>query len=71
MLPTINASGDFVLAEKISPRFGKLGRNDIVLIRSPENPRKVVTKRVVGMEGDSVTYNINPENDDTSKTIVV
>ncbi|KAK1378479.1 Mitochondrial inner membrane protease subunit 1 [Heracleum sosnowskyi] len=71
MLPTINIYGDVVLAEKISPRFGKVGKNDIVLIRSPEDPRKVVTKRIVGIEGDSITYNIKPESDDTFKTIVV
>lgn len=71
MLPTFNISGDFVLAEKISPWFGKVGRNDIVLIRSPEDPKKIVTKRVVGMEGDNVTYSINPESEDTVKTIVV
>lgn len=71
MLPTFNIRGDIALAEKISPRFGKVGRNDIVLIRSPENPRKVVTKRVVAMEGDSVTYSINPESDDALETVVV
>lgn len=71
MLPTFNISGDFVLAEKISTRFGKVGRNDIVLIRSPEDPKKIVTKRIVGIEGDNVTYSINPESDDSFKTIVV
>ncbi|KAL8103480.1 mitochondrial ATP-independent inner membrane protease subunit 1a-like [Apium graveolens] len=71
MLPTFNISGDFVLAEKISPRFGKVCLNDVVLIRSPEDPRKIVTKRIVGMEGDNVTYSINPESDDSFKTVVV
>ncbi|WOH12000.1 hypothetical protein DCAR_0831496 [Daucus carota subsp. sativus] len=71
MLPTFNISGDYVLAEKISTRLGKVGRNDIVLIRSPEDPRKIVTKRIVGVEGDDVRYSLNPERDDTFETIVV
>ncbi|KAL8090985.1 hypothetical protein AgCh_040168 [Apium graveolens] len=56
MIPTFEITGGFVLAEKISTRFSKVGKGDIVLIRSPEDPRKIVTKRVVGMEGDSVSW---------------
>ncbi|KAF2282841.1 hypothetical protein GH714_004907 [Hevea brasiliensis] len=71
MLPTLNLTGDLVLAERISPRIGKVGPGDIVLVQSPVNPRKVVTKRVMGMEGDSVTYVVDPKNSDESDTIVV
>ncbi|KAM7269928.1 hypothetical protein ACFE04_029142 [Oxalis oulophora] len=71
MLPTINLNGDLVLAERISTRFGKVGSGDIVLLRSPIVPRKVVTKRVVGVEGDNVTYFVDPQNSDEQKTIVV
>lgn len=71
MLPTFNIAGDYVLAEKISPRFGKVGTGDVVLVRSPEKPRKIVTKRVMGMEGDTVTYVVDPVNSDKTDTLVV
>lgn len=48
-----------------------MGKGDIVLIRSPEDPRKIVTKRVVGMEGDSVDYSVNGDSDGVFETIVV
>ncbi|KAJ4827716.1 hypothetical protein Tsubulata_018038 [Turnera subulata] len=64
MLPTMNITGDVVLCEKISPRLGKVGPGDIVLVRSPENPKKCLVKRVMGVEGDRVTYVADPKNDD-------
>ena len=87
MLPTIDLKTAVFLMEKISPRFGKVTCGDIVVLRNPQHPRHFMTKRVVGLEGDSVTYISNPEtyeyegdsfthisspdNGDKSKTIVV
>lgn len=71
MLPTFNLTGDLFLADRLSTRFGKVGRGDVVLVRSPEDPRKVVAKRLLGMEGDSVTYVVDPKNSDRSETVVV
>lgn len=71
MLPTLNLTGDLVLAERITPRIGKVGPGDVVLVRSPVNPRRIVTKRVTGIEGDSVTYVVDPKNSDKTSTIVV
>ncbi|KAF3449901.1 hypothetical protein FNV43_RR05980 [Rhamnella rubrinervis] len=71
MLPTLSLTGDLLLAERISTRFDMVRRGDIVLVRSPEVPRKVVTKRLIGMEGDSVSYVVDPQNSDRCETIVV
>ncbi|KAM7505933.1 hypothetical protein LguiB_004837 [Lonicera macranthoides] len=71
MLPTFDITGDFVLAERMSVRFGKVQKGDVVLVRSPINPRKIVTKRVTGMEGDSITYVVDPKNSDRQETLVV
>ncbi|GAB2296907.1 hypothetical protein Dimus_031009 [Dionaea muscipula] len=72
MLPTISLSGDIVLVDCISPRIGKMGRGDIVIVRSPENPRKVVTKRLAGIEGDHMTFAVDPQSDSGEcKTVVV
>ncbi|XP_044461909.1 mitochondrial inner membrane protease subunit 1-like [Mangifera indica] len=71
MLPTLNLTSTLVLAERLSPRFNKVGTGDVVIVRSPVFPRKVVTKRVLGVEGDRVTYVVDPKNSDKSETVVV
>lgn len=71
MLPTLNMTGDVVIAEHVSHRLGKLGRGDLVLVRSPENPRKIVTKRIVGMEGDKITFFLDPNFGERCRTAVV
>ncbi|KAJ9153424.1 hypothetical protein P3X46_026866 [Hevea brasiliensis] len=71
MLPTLNISGDVLLVEHISHRLGKLGPGDVVLVRSPVDPRKIVTKRIVGMEGDRITFLLDPSSNDSCNIIVV
>ncbi|KAH9619225.1 hypothetical protein KSS87_010715 [Heliosperma pusillum] len=71
MLPTMGVSGDIVFVDLISPRFGKTVPRDIVIVRSPECPRKVITKRLIAQAGDSVTFLVDPKNSEQSKTVVV
>ncbi|KAI3457584.1 hypothetical protein Pfo_014247 [Paulownia fortunei] len=71
MLPTLNFTGDVLLVEKMSPLLGKVGPGDVVLVRSPENPRKTITKRIVGVEGDTVTFLVDPGRSDRSHSLVV
>lgn len=71
MLPTVNISGDLLLINKAAPRLGKISVGDVVLVRSPENPRKTVVKRVLGMEGDKVTFLSDPMRGNGLETIVV
>lgn len=67
MIPTLHPSGNVVLAERIS----KPSRGDVVVFQSPEDPNKLPTKRVVGLEGDSVSFVVDPGKNDESRTIVV
>ena len=60
MVPTFNLTGDMFLAEQLSIKFGKVGPEDIVLLRSPESPQKVMVKRLLGLESHSVTYVVDP-----------
>lgn len=55
MLPTFNATGDVVLLEHISTRMDALRAGDVVVARSPTNPRLTVCKRVLGTAGDRIT----------------
>lgn len=71
MLPTFNITGDIVAVERISPRCNLITAGDVVLLRSPENPLKTVTKRVLAFEGDTVTFLPDPANGVASKTVLV
>jgi inner membrane protease subunit 1 len=71
MLPAMNLAGDVVAVDRVSATLGRVAPGDVVLMISPEDPRKSVAKRVVGMEGDSVTYLVDPGSSDASKTVVV
>ncbi|KAI4333431.1 hypothetical protein L6164_018248 [Bauhinia variegata] len=70
MLPTLNLSGDVLILDHVSPRLGKLQVGDLVSVQSPLNPKRVLTKRILGMEGDTVTY-FDPSRGDTTLTAVV
>ncbi|MDO8686561.1 MAG: signal peptidase I, partial [Clostridiales bacterium] len=50
--------GDNLLVEKLSPRFGKISRGDIVTIKnaleSYDGENKTIIKRVIAIGGDTV-----------------
>ncbi len=56
MEPTLH-NGDQLIIEKISPRFGRLHRGDIITIDVKdykEVPESPLIKRVIGLEGDNI-----------------
>ncbi|XP_054800002.1 uncharacterized protein LOC129304391 [Prosopis cineraria] len=71
MLPVMGPMPTIILTERNSPRLGKVERGDIVIVRSPENPRKLMCKRLLGLEGDGVTFLVDPKNSDKCETVVV
>ena len=52
MLPTLAASGESILVEKLSVATRSIKRGDVIIVTSPENPDKLLCKRVIGL----VTY---------------
>lgn len=52
MEPTL-VEGDNLIVEKLSPRFGGLGRGDIIVFNVPEENRQLI-KRLIALEGDKV-----------------
>lgn len=54
MLPTFNVRGDVAVVEHISVWAERLQVGDVVIARSVQNPRHVVCKRILGLEGDTV-----------------
>ena len=54
MLPTFHTAGDIVLSDAISPRFTGYTVGDVVIAKSPTDPKKQVCKRIRAREGDVV-----------------
>ncbi|KAH9482804.1 Mitochondrial inner membrane protease subunit 2 [Psilocybe cubensis] len=59
MQPTLNPDSsqwrDVALFSKFAVREAEdYGRDDIVTVRSPQNPKYVLIKRIIAMEGDTV-----------------
>jgi inner membrane protease subunit 1 len=53
MEPTIY-SNDILLTERITPRFQRIKKGDIIIAKSPSDPQIYICKRVTGMPGDTV-----------------
>lgn len=79
MEPTLY-SNDVLITEHMSLIFQKLKRGDIIISKSPCNPKQHICKRVVGLPGDKVQGGIivptghvwlegdNHNNSDDSRT---
>jgi signal peptidase I len=53
MEPTLR-SGEFVIVNKLSYKFGDAARGDIVVFHFPRDPEQEYIKRVIGLPGDQV-----------------
>lgn len=57
MVPTFNAKkdGDWIITEHLSAKFKTIKKGDVVIVRSPEDPKCLLCKRIAAMSGDRVT----------------
>ena len=53
MKPTL-ADKEQILAEKLSIKYQGLKRGDIAIFYSPEQPDKLIVKRIVGLSGETI-----------------
>lgn len=60
MEPTIQNS-DIVFAENLSRHFYGIQRGDIVIAKSPSDPKSSICKRVIGLEGDKILADNPPD----------
>ncbi|KAJ3305087.1 hypothetical protein HDV03_002014 [Kappamyces sp. JEL0829] len=60
MLPTFNVAGDIVLVDMFAWKYRGIPWGSIIVFTSPENPEKRVTKRVIGLPGDTIL--VDPTN---------
>src|SRR3989338_2409215 len=53
MMPTFE-DNDYILTDKITYRFKKPSRGDVVVFRSPQNPKTDYIKRIIAIPGEKV-----------------
>ncbi|MFN4212531.1 MAG: signal peptidase I [Microgenomates group bacterium] len=53
MEPTFH-SGDYILTSRITYKFRKPQRGDVVVFKSPKNPDIEYIKRIIGLPGDKI-----------------
>lgn len=47
-------NGDYILTSKITYKFRKIERGDVIILKSPKNPDIEFIKRVIGLPGDRI-----------------
>mmetsp|Transcript_103 Transcript_103/g.156 ORF Transcript_103/g.156 Transcript_103/m.156 type:complete len:168 (+) Transcript_103:186-689(+) len=53
--PTGNAAEDLVVIDRLKPKMYKYDRGDVVIVRSPVEPGRLLVKRLIGLQGDWIT----------------
>jgi len=53
MEPTF-LSGEYILTSRITYKFRKLERGDVIVFKSPKNPDIEYIKRIIGLPGDTI-----------------
>ena len=60
MEPTIY-SNDILVTERITPRLQRIKKGDIIIAKSPSDPKIYICKRVTGMPGDTIFEGISSQ----------
>lgn len=74
MLPTFDHTHtpcNIIFCEKVTKRLGKIQTGDVVILRGPTMPEFILAKRVVGVEGDEVTYLLKDSNQQASVVVII
>ncbi|KAK0208556.1 signal peptidase I family protein [Desarmillaria ectypa] len=71
MLPTLAVAGDVVIEDRLSLRFTEISRGDLVTVKSPLNPLRIVCKRIIGLPGDVICVDPTGQLAPSTEHIVV
>lgn len=58
MEPTFE-SGDYIITSKITYKFKRIERGDVIVFKSPKNPNIEYIKRIIGLPGDKIEIRNN------------
>jgi len=55
MYPTFE-NGEYLIVDQLTYRFNEPGRGDVIIFRFPEDTSKFFIKRVIGLPGESISF---------------
>lgn len=58
MYPTFS-NGDYLIVDELSYNIGKPNRNEVVIFRYPEDPKKFFIKRIIGLPNETIQIKNN------------
>lgn len=65
MEPTLY-SNNILVTDRISTRFRRISRGDVIIAKNPNLPQQLICKRIIGLEGDLI---LAQETSDTNIAI--
>lgn len=73
MFPTLAGKGEIVIEDRLTLRFfpDRITRGDLVVLKSPIMPERIICKRVLGLPGDIVCVDPTGETAPSTEHIVV
>lgn len=73
MLPTLAHDGEIVIEDRLTYRLfpERLSRGDLITMKSPLTPGRVVCKRVIGLPGDIVCVDPTGEKAPSTEHVLV
>jgi inner membrane protease subunit 1 len=73
MLPTLAESGEIVIEDRLTYRLnpGSVARGDLITLRSPIDPSRIICKRVLGLPGDVICVDPTGEKAPSTQHVVI
>ncbi|KAJ7071312.1 signal peptidase I family protein [Mycena amicta] len=73
MLPTLAINGEAALENRWSIRWNpaSIKRGDLITVRSPSDPRRILCKRVIGLPGDIICVDPTGQKAPSTEHVVI
>jgi len=73
MFPTLADKGEIVVEDRLTPRLfpDRFERGDLVILKSPIMPERIICKRVLGLPGDIICVDPTGEEAPSTEHIVI
>ncbi|KAF9270413.1 LexA/Signal peptidase [Marasmius fiardii PR-910] len=73
MLPTLANEGEIVIEDRLTYRLwpNSFARGDLLVLKSPLDPNRIICKRVIGLPGDTICVDPTGEKAPSTEHVVV
>ncbi|KAL0580283.1 hypothetical protein V5O48_001700 [Marasmius crinis-equi] len=73
MLPTLANEGEIVIEDRLTYRLWpeSLARGELLILKSPIDPNRIICKRVIGLPGDTICVDPTGEKAPSTEHVVI